>query len=79
MVFITHSVDEAVMLGDRIMVMTAQPGRVKTFVQVPLARPRNIIGAAEDAGIRRAGRQHLVEPARRGRPRARAQEEEITP
>jgi NitT/TauT family transport system ATP-binding protein len=42
-VFITHSVDEAVFLGDRIMVMTAQPGKVKTFVQVPLARPRNIM------------------------------------
>jgi NitT/TauT family transport system ATP-binding protein len=42
-VFITHSVDEAVFLGDRIMVMTAQPGRVKSFVPVPLARPRNLI------------------------------------
>jgi NitT/TauT family transport system ATP-binding protein len=42
-VFITHSVDEAVFLGDRIMVMTAQPGKVKTFVSVPLARPRNIM------------------------------------
>jgi NitT/TauT family transport system ATP-binding protein len=42
-VFITHSVDEAVYLGDRIMVMTAQPGRVKTMVPVPLARPRNLI------------------------------------
>jgi NitT/TauT family transport system ATP-binding protein len=42
-VFITHSVDEAVYLGDRIMVMTAQPGRVKSFVRVPLARPRNLI------------------------------------
>ncbi len=41
-VFITHSVDEAVYLGDRIMVMTAQPGRVKSFVRVPLPRPRNI-------------------------------------
>ena len=43
MVFITHSVDEAVLLGDRIMVMTAQPGRLKAFVPVPLARPRNIM------------------------------------
>jgi NitT/TauT family transport system ATP-binding protein len=42
-VFITHSVDEAVFLGDRIMVMTAQPGKVKMFVPVPLARPRNIM------------------------------------
>jgi NitT/TauT family transport system ATP-binding protein len=42
-VFITHSVDEAVYLGDRVMVMTAQPGRVKSFVRVPLARPRNLI------------------------------------
>jgi NitT/TauT family transport system ATP-binding protein len=42
-VFITHSVDEAVILGDRIMVMTAQPGRIKTFVNVPLARPRDIM------------------------------------
>jgi NitT/TauT family transport system ATP-binding protein len=42
-VFITHSVDEAVFLGDRIMVMTAQPGKVKTFVQVPLGRPRELM------------------------------------
>src|SRR5713226_6770873 len=42
-VFITHSVDEAVFLGDRILVMTAQPGRVKSFVRVPLDRPRNLI------------------------------------
>jgi NitT/TauT family transport system ATP-binding protein len=42
-VFITHSVDEAVFLGDRIMVMTAQPGKVKALVKVPLARPRNIM------------------------------------
>ena len=42
-VFITHSVDEAVLLGDRVMVMTAQPGRIKQFVPVGLARPRNIM------------------------------------
>ena len=42
-VFITHSVDEAVLLGDRVMVMTAQPGRVKQFVPIALARPRNIM------------------------------------
>src|SRR5499427_1494554 len=42
-VFITHSVDEAVLLGDRVMVMTAQPGRLKQFVAVELPRPRNIM------------------------------------
>jgi len=42
-VFITHSVDEAVLLGDRVMVMTAQPGRAKAIVPIDLARPRDII------------------------------------
>ena len=41
--FITHSVDEAATLGDRIMVMSAQPGRVKMIVDVPFARPRNVL------------------------------------
>jgi NitT/TauT family transport system ATP-binding protein len=42
-VFITHSVDEAVTLGDRIMIMSAQPGRIKQMVDVPFARPRNAL------------------------------------
>ena len=71
-VFITHSVDEAVFLGDRIMVMTAQPGKVKSFVQVPLARPRNLIESTEGAGIRRTRAPHLVGIARRGAARPRA-------
>ena len=41
--FITHSVDEAVTLGDRIMVMTAHPGRSKALVDVPFARPRKVL------------------------------------
>jgi NitT/TauT family transport system ATP-binding protein len=41
--FITHSVDEAVTLGDRIMVMTAHPGRAKALIDVPFERPRNVL------------------------------------
>jgi NitT/TauT family transport system ATP-binding protein len=41
--FITHSVDEAVTLGDRIMVMTAQPGREKAQIDVPFERPRHVL------------------------------------
>jgi NitT/TauT family transport system ATP-binding protein len=41
--FITHSVDEAVTLGDEILVMTAQPGRAKTLIDVPFERPREVL------------------------------------
>jgi NitT/TauT family transport system ATP-binding protein len=41
--FITHSVDEAVTMGDRIMVMTAHPGTAKTLIDVPFERPRNVL------------------------------------
>jgi NitT/TauT family transport system ATP-binding protein len=41
--FITHSVDEAVTLGDRIMIMTAHPGKAKVMVDVPFERPRHVL------------------------------------
>jgi NitT/TauT family transport system ATP-binding protein len=40
-VFITHDLDEAVFLSDRILVLDANPGRVREVVQVPVPRPRN--------------------------------------
>jgi NitT/TauT family transport system ATP-binding protein len=39
-IFITHSMDEAVYLSDRVVVMTPRPGRVAEVLDVPLARPR---------------------------------------
>jgi NitT/TauT family transport system ATP-binding protein len=42
-VYITHSLEEALMLGDRTVVLTAQPARIKDVVDVPFARPRDTI------------------------------------
>jgi ABC-type nitrate/sulfonate/bicarbonate transport system ATPase subunit len=39
--FITHSVDEALLLGDRVVVMTAAPGRIKADIRIALDRPRD--------------------------------------
>jgi NitT/TauT family transport system ATP-binding protein len=42
-VFITHSLDEAVLLGDRVIVMTSVPGRLKRSFNIPFERPRDLI------------------------------------
>ncbi len=48
MVFITHSIDEAILLGDRVAVMTARPGRIKEVITMPFARPRDVEAVRAD-------------------------------
>jgi NitT/TauT family transport system ATP-binding protein len=48
MVFITHSIDEAIVLGDRIAVMTPRPGRIKEILDMPFDRPRDVDAVRSD-------------------------------
>jgi NitT/TauT family transport system ATP-binding protein len=41
-VYITHSIDEAIVMADRIVVMTAHPGTIKAEIEVDLPRPRSV-------------------------------------
>jgi ABC-type nitrate/sulfonate/bicarbonate transport system ATPase subunit len=43
--FVTHNIEEAVLLGDRLVVMTARPGLIKEIVNVKLPRPRDVTSA----------------------------------
>lgn len=46
-IYVTHALEEAVLLGDRVVLFTARPGRIKEIVQVRLPRPRSITGRGE--------------------------------
>jgi NitT/TauT family transport system ATP-binding protein len=48
-IYITHSIEEALLLGDRCVVMTAQPGRIKEIITVPFPHPRDLIALSAAA------------------------------
>jgi NitT/TauT family transport system ATP-binding protein len=48
-VYVTHSIEEALLLGDRTAVMTAHPGRIKQVIDVPFARPRDLVTLSASA------------------------------
>jgi NitT/TauT family transport system ATP-binding protein len=48
-IFITHDLEEAIYLGDRVIVLAADPGRIVEVVEVDIARPRTQLETREDA------------------------------
>jgi NitT/TauT family transport system ATP-binding protein len=49
MLFVTHSIDEAIYLGDRILLMTPRPGRIREILSVKIPRPRDISQVRADS------------------------------
>jgi NitT/TauT family transport system ATP-binding protein len=69
MVFITHSIDEAIVLGDRIAVMSARPGRVKEVLDLPFGWPRSSDQVRSDPRFAEL-RLHIWHELHAARPRA---------
>ena len=66
-IFVTHNVEEAVLLGDRVIVMAANPGRVKKEFKIQLGRPReegNLDVAAVTAEIMKELKEEVEKVAK---------------
>lgn len=77
--FVTHQIDEAIYLSDRVLVFSSRPGRVKETIRVEIERPRPL-------GVKREPRFHAIEDriwslieeeVRGGRERGRGQDESV--
>jgi NitT/TauT family transport system ATP-binding protein/sulfonate transport system ATP-binding protein len=67
--FVTHSVEEAVLLADRVLIMTAGPGRIDGEIEVDLPRPRDVSSPEFNAVRRDVTRRltsHLARPPATG-------------
>ena len=60
-IFVTHSVEEAVLLADRVLVMSAGPGRIDSDIRIELGRPRDV-SSPEFNAIRRDIARRLTSP-----------------
>ena len=61
-IFVTHSIPEAVFLADRVVVMSARPGRVQEIVSVDLPRPRDLdMMASDEFGVYARKIRHLFD------------------
>ena len=72
--FVTHHIDEAVALADRVVVFTSRPGRIKTIMPIDLPRPRNLFSREAEAM-----RIQLTELLRDEVDRAFAEQEALVP
>jgi NitT/TauT family transport system ATP-binding protein/sulfonate transport system ATP-binding protein len=55
--FVTHSVEEAVLLADRVLVMSAGPGRIENDIKIDLPRPRDVSSPEFNAVRRNVARR----------------------
>ncbi len=62
-IYVTHSIEEALLMGDRCVIMTAQPGRIKQIIDVPFPHPRDLIklSAAPEFGALKLDIWHVLE------------------
>lgn len=54
-VFVTHSIDEAILLSDRIVVMSPHPGRIRELLDIDVARPRSLGRSANTEKVAEIG------------------------